>query len=187
MSKEFEERRPNIKRYKRIYPHAGSKDYKLGKEMAEIAIERYHILKACLQQKYEMIHNTTPSMGTQIFPVQQLDFSAYKDFKIKRTQSMKFRPLEDGTIDASRITESHRNMKDDWKQSEGDILYSAVTLDFFLPILNYNSISGTTGSEEWDKLFGTLKEKNYPADIIPCMVRVFLSIYLAEFDLGHYL
>jgi len=106
----------------------------------------------------------------QLFPVQGLDFKNYKDYKLKATDGMKLRPNSDGTIPKDVLESCHRYLEEYWKCSEGGILYAiGEGKHFYCPVLNYHSPEGTTGSEDWDRLFKELKEKDYPKSILPCM------------------
>lgn len=152
-------------------PQQHPEAYEQGRSQAEFNLERYHKLRACLLKKYTVVEETPDYKLCQLFPVQGIDFSEYKDYKLERTGGMKLRPNSDGTIEKDVLENCHGYLERYWKCSEGGILYAiGEGKEFYCPMLNYHSHEGTTGSEEWDRIFEELKGKGFPKSILPCMV-----------------
>ncbi|KLO14809.1 hypothetical protein SCHPADRAFT_850479 [Schizopora paradoxa] len=159
-------------RYQRYAPdpRLHHEAYEQGKSQGALNVERYHILRACLLKKYAVVEETPDYKLCQLFPVQGLDFSEYKDYKLKNTGGMKLRPNSDGTIPKDVLEECHHCLEESWKCSEGGILYViGEGKNFYCPMHNYNSHDGTTGNADWDRLFDELKAKDIPKSMIPCM------------------
>lgn len=147
--------------------------YDQGQQQAQLALERYHTLCAAVQKRYQQ--STVPPDFTKgwLFERAGLLFSQYRAYSLEPILGVKLHPRPDGTIHPKDLQIYARGFRDDWKCSEGGILYCiGESREFWNMILNYHSVSGTTGIKAWDKLFGRLKRNNYDKAIIPCMVRI---------------
>ncbi|KAH8115090.1 hypothetical protein DFH11DRAFT_1591355 [Phellopilus nigrolimitatus] len=160
-----------MRRCKHVRPPEGSFAFAQGQDQAGLALERFHYLRASILGLYDLQDGIAPdlSMG-QLFPRQGLDFSKYTDFKLKPVTGIKLHPRDDGTIHPEDVKVYHQSFKDDWKMSEGGVLYFiGDPRSFYNIILNYHSPAKTTGSKEWDKLFARLKAEGFPKNLISCM------------------
>lgn len=164
-------------RYVHEYPTPGTARYEQGKEQAEISIERFHYLRASILKKYRFVDGITPNLSLgQIFPRQGLDFSEYDEYHLEPVSGVKLHPRQDGTIHPGDIERYHDGFKENWKSSEGGLLYYiGEAREFYNIILNYHSPARTTGDLEWDEFFAKLKREDFPKSEIPCMVRPRLS------------
>lgn len=158
-----------MRRYIHFSPLVGSEEYQIGQEMATMSIERYHYLVASLQKLYT-IRDIQTTIGPMPVTRQAVDFSAYEPFALRPLVG-KVYPREDGSIHPEDLKGYVQNVEENWKTSEGGVLYTIVEANEFLNLLfNYHSPAGTTGIEEWDVLFGRLRAEGFPKGIIPCMV-----------------
>lgn len=164
-------------RYDRISPSVGSPAYEQGKHQRAISIERYHYLVASLQKLYT-IRDIQTTMGPMPVTRQEVSFSPYKACVLKPLVG-KFHPREDGTIHQDDLQSYVDTVANNWKMSEGGVLYIiAEPREFFNLLFNYHSpAGGTTGIEEWDVLFGRLRAEGFPKKIIPCMASAICSLH----------
>jgi hypothetical protein len=154
----------------------GTAMYKRGLQMAEISEERYHALCALLQKKF-IIRDGPPRLAPSAY-YKTIDFSPYTAYRIPNGEEIK---IEFRNADGSQRPEDLKVFNDifadDWQSQEAGILRGVVEYAYFLPLVaNYHSPMNTTGNLEWDQLFRTLRDRNYPKDIIPCMVCTIFSV-----------
>ncbi|TFY69715.1 hypothetical protein EVG20_g3033 [Dentipellis fragilis] len=101
---------------------------------------------------------------------QGVAFGRYKRFKLKPIRGIKMHPLEDGTIHPGDIALYQDAFRRDWRFIQGGLMYAmGENREFWNCVLNWHSIAHTTGCEEWDALFETLKADGYRKDTLTCM------------------
>lgn len=148
-------------------PRSGTTLYNRGKKQAEISIERYHQLCAALQRKYtarpgkdvpiseyggytwSVGHNSTSedAQGNAVHvdartgTPHTIDFSAYKDFKLKPMHGVRLYPSADGSVHPDDLAAYHDLFEDDWQMQETGIFRAlGEPRDFFSCISNYSAV-----------------------------------------------
>ncbi|KAA1472780.1 hypothetical protein DENSPDRAFT_801565 [Dentipellis sp. KUC8613] len=134
----------------------------------EIQNERYHRLCAAIQQKYTLLEGIWVEDLRAMR--QGVAFGPYKRSKLEPIQGIKLHPLEDGTIHPGDIALYQNVFQRDWRFMQGGVLYAmGEAREFWNCMLNWHSSAHTTGCEEWDALFETLKANGYRKDTLTCM------------------
>ena len=176
-------------------PKPGTTAFMQGKKQASLSIQRYHILCAALQKKYEVrnitpdyrkctvcldfehtLRLTVPMLGDPNFSDETpfratIDFGAYKEFNLRPLENIELPvPSEGGTINILAFCMFPQTIQD-WRMQEGGVLYALGEYgEFFNIMAGYHGHVKSTEIAEWDILFESLRKGGYCKNIIPCMV-----------------
>lgn len=155
-----------------IDPNTNPTLYQQGQEQGRLAVECYHYMCAAIKEQYEITTVPPDVARGQLFRRSGLVFS-YEPHNLEPVLGIKLHPRDDGTIHPGDIEFYARSIRESWKCSQGGILYciSACEREFWNMILNYHSVSATTGIKKWDRLFSRLKAEGFSIGVVPCMVR----------------
>ena len=176
-------------------PEPGSKDHDFGLRQREVNIERYHYLRAFLEGKFVVnsksvfghADNRTrafawidPESGDLRLNPSEYDsgrrdviFASYTRYALQPFEDIKIHPRDENGIHPGDLEVYTDCFKSSWKVAQGGILYAiGDERSFSNCMIHYFSLSGTSGNPEWDDLFSQLKERDFPEQIIPCMVRL---------------
>jgi hypothetical protein len=180
-------------------PRPGTAAYMQGKKQATLSMQRYHILCAALQNKYE-VKDAEPILpvasskfidfltivapyhlhpGPDIVHVRPrinvtICFSAYEEFTLPPIKDVKILDPTDESVNNSYIEELgmyEATIRDDWRIREGGWLRALAEYgDFFDCIADYHSCQKKSRIKYWDWLFVQLQNSEFRKNIVPCMV-----------------
>ncbi|CAG8956191.1 hypothetical protein HYFRA_00012108 [Hymenoscyphus fraxineus] len=131
----------------------------LGKRQQELAEMQYHRLLAAVQHKYRIDNH--PSGPHHLHKV---SFEAYTDRSLEPTEAA----VDPRDNLPEYIQGLHKMFRSNPKTLEGDILYSIVEPQCWPFIEYYHSPAKTTGRDDWDSMFATLRTTPRRS-VVPCM------------------
>lgn len=161
-------------RFKRTKVQPGTPYYDKARTQIATSNERYHYLVAEITGDYTAIpfpvifgSKTGGSSYTVDFlKYQGKDLEPFEGICLERT-----RP--DGSIPSQKLRSIQKAFSDNYKMSEGGILYAVGDWGAFLNcMVNWRSPSRTTGNQLWDELLDALEGNGFDRSMIPCMVRI---------------
>jgi hypothetical protein len=148
-----------------------------GKKQTALAIQRYHILCAAIQEKY-VVRHIAPiegrlSVGGYPNPISRvtIEFSPYIQFKLHPIKDVELPDARDGmSCDYADVATYQMAINGDWRMREGGILFAVGEYgDFFNTMTHYHSGPKGTLMEDWNTLFEKLQNSEYRKNLIPCM------------------
>lgn len=154
---------------KQLDPVRQKRIHEQGRSQAEIALGRYHALRAAIQGHFDIGEGT--SEDRELYPY-SIRYDQYASYPLRPIPGIQLGLRPGGGVSPAAVEAYLHYYKNNWKCREGGIMYWVNEhREFWNMMLNWHA-TRTTGFAAWDELFEKLKSGGFPKEVIPCMVRV---------------